>query len=368
MTSATLPLADAVELVHVVRNGFVESRTPGAAVVTGPDGAVLAALGPADALVYPRSTLKPFQAIASLRHGAPLQGEALALACGSHRGTRAHRDLAASVLAAAGLSAADLQCPPEHPADPAEVLLLARQAQQDGREYAPTPLAYNCSGKHAGFLAACVAAGHDVRTYLDPEHPLQREVTAVIEQYCGEPVAHLGVDGCGAPAAVVSLAGLARGIGQVASAPGCAGAEPHAAAAASAMLAHPWAVQAEGRANTVVMQRLGLIAKLGADGITVMGAPDGTAVAVKALDGGSRAGDLVALALLARFAPDHVDRRELPGVLAAVAPRILGRGKPVGAVRLAEPVRQAVGAEVAALVDDAVPGGLVGPLVPGGRA
>ena len=34
----TFALSDAVELVETVRNGFVESRTAGAAVVTGPDG------------------------------------------------------------------------------------------------------------------------------------------------------------------------------------------------------------------------------------------------------------------------------------------------------------------------------------------
>ncbi|MEV5881087.1 asparaginase, partial [Streptomyces sp. NPDC052101] len=101
----TFALSDAVELVETVRNGFVESRTAGAAVVTGPDGRVLAGLGPADALIYPRSTLKPFQAIASLRHGAALAGEALSIACGSHRGTLRHQALAERMLADAGLDA-----------------------------------------------------------------------------------------------------------------------------------------------------------------------------------------------------------------------------------------------------------------------
>ena len=311
----TFALSDAVELVETVRNGFVESRTAGAAVVTGPDGRVLAGLGPADALIYPRSTLKPFQAVASLRHGAALEGEALSIACGSHRGTLRHQALAERMLADAGLDASALRC----------------------------PLAFNCSGKHAGFLAACAASGHDVATYLDPAHPLQREVDAVIAEYCGEPVAHTGVDGCGAPAAVISLAGLARGIGRVAAAPGRADADPHAAAVATAMLEHPWAVHGETSSNTVVMRELGLLAKAGADGVLVMAAPDGTAVAVKALDGGTRAGDLVALALLARFAPDHVDRATLPGVLAAVVPPVLGRGEPVGEIRLAAPVRDLVG-------------------------
>ena len=50
-----------------------------------------------------------------------------------------------------------------------------------------------------------------------------------------------------------------------------------------------------------------------------------------------------ALALLARFAPDHVDRATLPDVLAAVVPPVLGRGEPVGEIRLAAPVRDLVG-------------------------
>ena len=335
----TFALADAVELVHVVRNGFVESRTAGAAVVIGPDGAVLGAIGPVDAPVYPRSTLKPFQAIASLRHGARLQGEALAIACGSHRGTVAHQELAARVLADAGLDESALLCPPDWPADSAELVRYAAEAGDAARR---TPLAYNCSGKHAGFLAACAASGHDVATYLDPQHPLQREVEAVIAEYCGEPVTHTGVDGCGAPAAVVSLAGLARGIGRVSGAPSRPDAEPHAAAVAEAMLAHPWAVHGETSSNTVVMRELGLLAKLGADGVMVMGAPDGTAVAVKALDGGTRAGNLVALALMGHFAAAHLDADRLAAVVEQVRPAILGRGEPVGSVELSEAVRAVV--------------------------
>jgi L-asparaginase II len=69
-----------------------------------------------------------------------------------------------------------------------------------------------------------------------------------------------------------------------------------------------------------------------------MAAPDGTSVAVKALDGGTRAGNLVALVLLAQFAPGQVDLEALPGVLETVAPKILGRGEPVGRVQLARPV------------------------------
>ncbi|MFC7401255.1 asparaginase [Citricoccus sp. GCM10030269] len=334
--TATFTLGEAVELVHVVRNGFIESRTAGSAVVTAPDGTVLASLGSPDALIYPRSTLKPLQAIASLRHGARLVDEQIALACGSHRGTARHRQTAATVLSYAGMDESFLQCPPAWPADPSGILELAEEAGPGGP--LQTPLAYNCSGKHAGFLSAAKHGGHDVHTYLDLDHPVQREVAAVLEEYCGEPVARWGVDGCGAPAPVLSLTGLARGFGRVASAPGRRDAEIHAVSVATAMHENPWAVHGESSSNTVVIRRLGILAKLGADGVMVMAAPDGTSVAVKALDGGPRAGNLVALVLLAQFAPEHIDLEALPGVLETVAPKILGRGQPVGQVQLARPV------------------------------
>jgi L-asparaginase II len=334
--TATFTVEEAVELVHVVRNGFIESRTTGSAVVTAPDGSVLASLGHPAAPVYPRSTLKPLQAIASLRHGARLVDEQIALACGSHRGTARHRRTAATVLSYAGMDESFLQCPPAWPADPAGILEMARDAGQD--EPRQTPLAYNCSGKHAGFLSAAKYGGHDVHTYLDPDHPVQREVAAVLEEYCGEPAAHWGVDGCGAPAPALSLTGLARGFGMVAAAPARRDAEVHAVAVATAMREHPWAVHGETSSNTVVIRELGLLAKLGADGVMAMAAPDGTSVAVKALDGGPRAGNLVALVLLAQFAPGQVDLEALPGVLDQVSPKILGRGQPVGRVQLARPV------------------------------
>lgn len=332
---------DAAELVHLTRNGQVESRHAGAAVVTGPDGEVLAAVGPADAVVFGRSALKPLQAIASLRHGAGLDARQVAIASGSHRGTSRHRRLVREMLAAAGLDRSALQCPRAFPRDRRELLKMAeRTTREDGPR--KTRLAFNCSGKHAAWLNACVAAGHDTVSYLDPDHPLQREVVGVLEEYCGTPVVHLGVDGCGAPAPRLALAGLARGLGRVAAAPRRAqtgqATEGHAVRVAASMLRHPWAVQGKDSSNTRIMRELGLIAKSGADGVLAVAAPDGTAAAVKTLDGASRANSLVALNLIARFAPTQVDERALRGVLDVVTPTVLGGGRPVGRAELSGPV------------------------------
>ncbi|MBK0296197.1 asparaginase, partial [Bacillus sp. S34] len=55
-----------------------------------------------------------------------------------------------------------------------------------------------------------------------------------------------------------------------------------------------------GASDTVTIERLRVLAKLGAEGVMVMGLPGGAAVAVKTLDGAQRAGTLAALTLLER--------------------------------------------------------------------
>nr|WP_309080971.1 asparaginase [Zhihengliuella sp.] len=335
----TFTVHDAVELAVVDRNGFVESRHIGSAVVVGPGGEVELQVGDIEAPVFPRSSLKPFQAIASMQAGAPLVGEQVALACASHVGSRAHMELAASMLAKAGLSEDDLRCPTAWPQDvPTRTALVRGELEIGGRTLAAekSRLAFNCSGKHAAFLWACVENGWDLESYLDADHPLQRHVIEVVEEFAGEKIAHLAVDGCGAPVPAFSLRGLARAAGRLAAAPSDKNANARAATVATAMLDYPWAVHGEGEDNTVVMEDLGLVCKLGAEGVLILAAPDGTACAVKMLDGNGRASTLVGLTLMA--AAGAVEPEQLGPVLEKTTQPILGGGEPVGRVRLASPV------------------------------
>lgn len=54
-------------LAEVVRNGFVESRHYGSVAGLAPDGTLAHARGDVAETVLPRSTTKPFQALACLR-------------------------------------------------------------------------------------------------------------------------------------------------------------------------------------------------------------------------------------------------------------------------------------------------------------
>ncbi len=311
-----------VELAILSRSGLDESRHLGAAVVVSPDGSVLRALGDVDAIVFGRSSLKFFQAIAVLRSGVYLAGAQLVLSTASHAGTAAHVDVVRSILERAGLDEEALQCPVDWPLDSA-----SRSAAS-----APARVTMNCSGKHAAFLLACVENGWDTASYLDPEHPLQQRIRATVEEFTGEPVGHVGVDGCGAPVFATTLRGLATAVGRVSSSR-----DPSAALLTAAVLAEPWAIDGPGRANTVVIEQLGLLTKGGAEGVIVIGTPDGTAVALKMLDGSARATSTVALGMLASVGAISLEDADRVGAL--TTEKVLGGGLPVGTIRVSEVVR-----------------------------
>ncbi|MDM7990222.1 asparaginase [Arthrobacter sp. zg-Y877] len=333
--NATFTASDAVELAVLERNGFIESRHIGSAVVMAADGSVVTELGDITTPIFPRSTLKPFQAVAAMQSGVPLRGPQVALAAASHVGSREHTDVVRGMLAAAGVTEEHLQCPADWPQDTEARNELIRGGK------GPQRIAFNCSGKHAAFLWACTENNWDHATYLEPQHPLQRRIAEVIEEFTGETVKHWAVDGCGAPLAAVSLTGLARGIGRLSKAPSGKHGNARAATVATAMLDYPWAVHGHGRENSIVMEDLGIIAKNGAEGVLVLGTDTGVSVALKMLDGNTRAASLVGLTLLA--ASGAVDPVAVEKVLDKIMQPVLGGGVPVGSLRLGAPVTALLG-------------------------
>lgn len=323
----TFSAADSVELALVERSGFVESRHVGVAVVLAPDGTVRDRLGDVDAPVLPRSTLKPLQALAFLAAGAPLDGERLGLATASHSGTDRHVAVVRDILDAAGLGEDALQCPPAWPGDTATRDELVRE------RLAPARIRMNCSGKHAAMLLTCAVNGWDTATYLDPAHPLQAQIRETAERLLGEKVGSVAVDGCGAPVYPVSLTALARAIHRIGTASPSSPFALHRSAGAlvAAVRSHPWTIDGPDRPDTVAIERLGVFAKTGAEGVLVMVAPDGTTVALKILDGNGRAATAVALRLLERagaLAPADVAE-----TMTRLSLSLSGGDRTVGAIR-----------------------------------
>jgi len=325
--TGTFSVTDAVELAVVERSGFVESRHAGSAVVLAPDGEVLRALGDTQTPIFPRSCMKPFQAVAVMTSGVSLRGEDAAIATASHSGTAAHVALVKGLLARRALPASALGCPPASPSDQGARDELIRRGGPRERVY------MNCSGKHAAMLLACVANEWPLDGYLDPEHPLQKRILDVVERFTGERPAATGVDGCGAPVHAISLHALARGIQKITTA---APSSPfalyrEAAALTEAAREHPWAVGGTGQPDTVAMERLGVFAKVGAEGVMVMTAPNGTTTALKVLDGSSRASSIIALRLLADAGA--VDGAAVDAVQTELDLWVMGGERRVGEIR-----------------------------------
>ncbi|KQS66285.1 asparaginase [Modestobacter sp. Leaf380] len=305
------------ELAVVVRSGLVESRHLGSLVALGADGTPVLELGDPDAVVLPRSTTKPLQALACLEAGAPLEGPALAIAAGSHTGEDRHVEVVRAVLARAGLDESDLRCPPDLPEDEETRLRLLRAGE------GPSRVRMNCSGKHAAMLSACVAAGWPTEGHLDADHPLQQHVRTVVAREIGAPVGHTAVDGCGAALFGTTVRGLATAFRSLALAPSGS----PAAQVAAAMRAHPEFVGGRGHVNSRLMADLpGVLAKGGAEGVIGVAGPRGQAVAMKVVDGSPRATTVVALAVLRGLGVDTSAVADLTSV------PVLGGGVPVGAV------------------------------------
>jgi len=280
-------------LVEVWRGAFLESFHQGHAVIIGPDGEIEASWGNPDEIILPRSACKMIQALPLVRSGLDLSTEQMALACASHQGAAIHTDRVGQWLADMGLHDDDLRCGSQEPADIPARDDLIRAGES------PCQIHNNCSGKHAGFLMLNKHIGGSPE-YVDPDHPLQRQVRAAFEDSCAEESPGFGIDGCSAPNFATSLAGLAR------AAQGFAVADADSAEGRlrDAMMAHPELVAGEGRACTHLMRAMngrGAI-KTGAEGVFLGILPGtGHGVALKISDGTTRASNAVMAALLVRL-------------------------------------------------------------------
>lgn len=277
------------------RSQFPESVHFGAVVGLSRDGSIAFAVGDPTVAIYPRSANKPMQAVAMVHAGLDLPAELLALVCASHDGAPMHLAAARRILASVGLDPSALLNTADFPLDmaAAEVVLRAGGA--------PSALQMNCSGQHSGMLATCVVNGWATKSYLDPSHPLQQVISDELPGLTGERVGHIGVDGCGAPAHVISLLGLARGFRHIA-----VGSSANAVSQVyQAMTEHPEMVGGTRRDVTQWMQHVpGLLAKDGAEGVFAAALPDGRAVALKIADGANRARPAVMVAALRALGVD----------------------------------------------------------------
>jgi L-asparaginase II len=262
--------------VEVLRGERIESRHSVRFAICGPSPGDVR---DDDAPVFLRSAAKPFQAAAIVRSGAldrlGVGDEALAIVAASHSGEASHVSLVAGVLSRLGLDESALRCGIHPPFDEPTAESLGGRFSQ---------LHHNCSGQHAGMLAAALALGVPPASYLDAEGVVQQLMRSTVAAACGLPPEGLvvAIDGCGA----ATFALLAR--------PSDAPPELRGPLdrVSRAMRAHPYLVGGAGRFDTRLVEasRGRLIAKAGAEGVEgVADCERGVGLCLKVCDGAARA-------------------------------------------------------------------------------
>jgi len=187
-------------LIETTRSNIVEKQHFGFIMVVDKQENILLKIGDDENKnFWFRSAAKPFQSSLIIKSGAydkfNFTLEELAVCCASHTGTEKHTKTVQSVLDKIGLTEKNLQCGVHEPLDKETKDYFIK------KDIEPSQLHNNCSGKHAGMLAVCTVNGWDIQNYLDLNHPLQKEITTTIANFCNfdENSINIGTDGCSAP-------------------------------------------------------------------------------------------------------------------------------------------------------------------------
>ena len=99
-----------------------------------------------------------------------------------------------------------------------------------------------------------------------------------------------------------------------------------------AMLANPWVVDDHGASDTLVMEK-GMLAKIGAEGVFVIGLASGHGVAVKVADGSMRPAGLAAIKMLLNN--NLLDKKVYEELFAKLTVASLGGAEKLGQLEVA---------------------------------
>jgi len=322
--------------VEVTRNNAVESRHFGAAVVCNIKGDVIESWGNIENLIFPRSALKPMQAIQLVESGASthyeLNNAELSLACSSHQGEKMHQDLVASWLHRLELTEEHLACGPVLPEHTESAHQLLASGQQGCRIH------HNCSGKHTGFLTTALHLHIPLDDYHRLDHPLQQLSMDTLSDLADVDLKQfpIGIDGCGLPAPTMPLLQLGRAMARFANPMDLSDSRAQAIYRLHEAINNEPLYIAGHKAVASELNEVtkgAVLAKTGAEGIITAALPElGLGIALKIADGSARAPSVALLAIL-----DHLgalsDDEKLK-LQSHIAPTIVNsRGLKVGEIR-----------------------------------
>ncbi len=266
-------------LLKITRGNNIETLHNGWICVLDRNKKVIYKKGNIDDYIFLRSAAKPVQAIPLLDNNVKVSQKELAIICASHSGSERHISILKELLKKYHLNLSDLQC----------------GIHKSSNTLSPNVLHNNCSGKHIGMLAVCKKNNWDLKSYINPNHPLQKSILNKIKDLSETKKIFLAVDGCSAPTFSLPVINIAKIFSNFTR-------DRKYSEIISAMKLNPYLIGGEGQIDSEIIKasKGKLIAKVGAEGIIIV-AYDGNSAVVKISDGSPKARSIVILRLLVKL-------------------------------------------------------------------
>jgi L-asparaginase II len=293
---------DIVKMVEVIRGGFTESTHRGVAVLINSNGEILQEWGNSNTLIYPRSALKPIQSLNLYKDGVAkalgLSDNLIALTTASHHAENIHQKMINNWLKKINLKEKHLSCGPSWPWN------IKDQFKAHSKYKVKRKIFHNCSGKHCGHLAVSKYKNLPIKNYQNKDHPIQKDLIKLIEDLSKYKIKNIGVDGCTLPNPLIPLKKFAFAMAQLADYKKLNEYSTIAKRIFDSCVKFPEITGGSKSINSILtkLSKGKIFVKNGAEGVFVAIIPEQkSALAVKIIDGASRAAEVAIAGLLSEL-------------------------------------------------------------------
>ena len=289
-------------MVEVIRGGFTESTHRGVAVLINSNGEILQEWGNSNTLIYPRSALKPIQSLNLYKDGVAkalgLSDNLIALTTASHHAENIHQKMINNWLKKINLKEKHLSCGPSWPWN------IKDQFKAHSKYKVKRKIFHNCSGKHCGHLAVSKYKNLPIKNYQNKDHPIQKDLIKLIEDLSKYKIKNIGVDGCTLPNPLIPLKKFAFAMAQLADYKKLNEYSTIAKRIFDSCVKFPEITGGSKSINSILtkLSKGKIFVKNGAEGVFVAIIPEQkSALAVKIIDGASRAAEVAIAGLLSEL-------------------------------------------------------------------
>ena len=289
-------------MVEVIRGGFTESTHRGVAVLINSSGEILQEWGNSNTLIYPRSALKPIQSLNLYKDGVAkalgLSDNLIALTTASHHAENIHQKMINNWLKKINLKEKHLSCGPSWPWN------IKDQFKAHSKYKVKRKIFHNCSGKHCGHLAVSKYKNLPIKNYQNKDHPIQKDLIKLIEDLSKYKIKNIGVDGCTMPNPLIPLKKFAFTVAQLADYKKLNEYSTIAKRIFDSCVKFPEITGGSKSINSILtkLSKGKIFVKNGAEGVFVAIIPEQkSALAVKIIDGASRAAEVAIAGLLSEL-------------------------------------------------------------------